>query len=290
MKIEAILVLYNVRTDDTVKALGRLMPQVDRTLLVDNSSTSAADAFREMPGVEYIALMENRGIAAAQNTGIERALADGADYVLLADPDSNIPSDAVSRLLATSQYLEERGIEVGGVGSRAINAQDGKPIGDAISVIGKLPATGAGRNLTEVAYIMNSISLIPTRLFAQAGMMDETLFIDGVDSEWCWRVKANTGARFFVDENVLIGHHLGIGDRHLLGRTISVPAPMRTYYQYRNYLWLRRRSYVPHAWIAYNGKKYIAKVFVYCLLVAPRMHYLKCICKGVRDGLKKQTI
>ena len=60
---------------------------------------------------------------------------------------------------------------------------------------------------------MSSISLIPCKVFNIVGGFDESLFIDGVDNEWCWRAWHKCGLRSFIVEDAEIGHMLGEGDR-----------------------------------------------------------------------------
>lgn len=38
--------------------------------------------------------------------------------------------------------------------------------------------------------IISSYSLVPLRNFLIVGNMDERLFIDFVDDDWCWRASA----------------------------------------------------------------------------------------------------
>ena len=102
--VVAVVVTYRPDVAATTVLLRALAPQVDRVVLVDNGSPpEAVDALRAEVGAaggELLALGENRGIAAAQNAGLERALALGATAVLLSDQDSVPAPDMVARLLA----------------------------------------------------------------------------------------------------------------------------------------------------------------------------------------------
>jgi rhamnosyltransferase len=117
-------------------------------------------------------------------------------------------------------------------------------------------------------------------------MLDDSLFIDGVDHEWCWRASFKLQLRFFIIESVILSHMLGEGDRHFLIRKVAIPTPFRTYFQFRNYFKLVKRNYVPIYWKFSNGFKYIIKYFYFSLMVKPRMEYFKMINKGIIDGLR----
>lgn len=281
MIIIAIVVLYKPEGVKFIENLKSLSLQVDEICVVDNSSDSNKKLLREVPHLIYFPQYKNIGIAAAQNIGLRYAIKKGYDYVLFSDPDSSIPTDAVENLFTTHKKLSENGYDVGAVGSTAYSEATGLPYHIKDSFVLDIPEL----NVTEVTYTMNSISLIHTDLFKMVGFMDESLFIDGVDDEWCWRAANLLRKRFFIDRNVIIRHNLGKSKGKIGKRNISIASPRRLYYEYRNYIWLRRRDYVPRQWTKYNGWKYVVKLFYYPLFVTPRLENLKNILKGVKDGL-----
>ena len=283
MKVIAIVVLYNDNTEEVASNVKRIAAQVDKVCLVDNSSIACPERFADIENAVYLPQYQNKGIAAAQNIGLQYAIKQGADYVLFSDPDSQIPDQAVATLSNTYQRMAAKGYPVGGVGSTAYNRSTGSPYPLQSNLIQRL----LDEHVTEVTFLMNSISLIPTTLFSQVGLMDESLFIDGIDSEWCWRGAHRLGLRFFLDDNLHIMHQLGLGTRIIAGKERSITPPARFYYQFRNYLWLCRRDYVPRKWLLENGRKYIIKAVYYPIMASPRWSYLKNICKGIAAGFKK---
>ena len=74
---------------------------------------------------------------------------------------------------------------------------------------------------------MSSISLIPCKVFNIVGGFDESLFIDGVDNEWCWRAWHKCGLRSFIVEDAEIGHMLGEGDRFFFLKKVAIASPFR---------------------------------------------------------------
>ena len=206
MNIIAVIVLYNDATEEALSHVGKIAKQVNTLCLVDNSSTDNGELFRIIDNAVYIPLLANKGIAAAQNVGIDYAISHQADFIYFADPDSQVPDDAVDKLLASYQGLSEKNISVGGIGSMARDKTTQKAYPLRSNMIGEHKEWG----VTEVGYIMNSSSLIPIKLFQTAGKMDERLFIDGVDCEFCWRASYLHGYRFFITPNVVIDHQLGI--------------------------------------------------------------------------------
>lgn len=251
---------------------------VDNTPGVDNTLL-----FAEKEGVSYIPMHENTGIAAAQNAGIMHLIGKGMKFILFSDQDSGLREDTLANLMQGYNMLSSSDIAVAAVGTRPYNAQTGVPYPPKSKETGEaLPG------ITECYSVISSVSLIPIASLLTTGGFDEALFIDGVDHEWCWRAWHSGGLRSFIVENARIDHTLGEGDRNLAGRRIAISAPMRTYYQFRNYLWLCRRNHVPRFWKRRHLLKYAIKAFYYPIFKRPRHEYASKVASGIRDGLTKK--
>lgn len=278
MKIGCILVLYN--PDDVLlkKVIDAISPQVDTVFISDNSPSSRSDL--NTSNLVYKWLNGNKGIAAAQNEGLHWFSNNNFDFIFYLDQDSVVAPETVHSLITAYQKLNESGINVGAVGPRPVNRQDNKAYVGSVK-----KGLQIDEQTTEVSELISSASLIPLNKFKEAGGMDETLFIDGVDHEWCWRAHEKTNCRFFIIESVFLSHQLGEGDRRFLLKKIAIPTPFRTYYQFRNYFKLIRRKYVPTYWKMSNGFKYFIKLFYYPIFISPRKSYLKNMLTGIKDGI-----
>lgn len=286
MKIGALIVLYHPDREMTEKVVGCLLRQVEEVCIVDNSDQNNKALFDQTDGkTHYIFMGGNKGIAAAQNRGISHFVECGFDYLISCDQDTLIDDDTIARLLQTMTDLQQEGIKVAAVAPIGIDHYSHQPITYNIAKIGKTRI--AGHDLLEVTHTMNSMSLIPVPLFKEIGGMEEDLFIDAVDCEWCWRARHKAGARSFYDTHIFMEHTLGIATKKVAGkRAIHITPAFRMYYQYRNYLWLLHRRYTPKRWVAGNGIKYIVKFFYYTIISPGRRSYFRQITKGVKDGLK----
>ena len=281
-KVICVLVLYNSNVELLSKVISAILPQVDLLWISDNSieplhlpfidEKTSCIIYRKMPG--------NIGIAAAQNYGVRYAIENNFDYLFFLDQDSISPANIINELLLQYDYLCSNFMTVGAIGPRAFNRCENKEYRGNVKKGKKI-----NNEITEVSELISSASLIAISNFEKVGLMDETLFIDGVDHEWCWRANLRMGGRFFIVETIKLSHHLGEGDRHFLWKKVPIPTCFRTYYQYRNYFILLRRNYVPIYWKVSNGIKYMVKLFYYPLCVPPRLLYIKNIWKGIRDGI-----
>ena len=277
-----MLVTYNPDVKLLRRVISAIYSQVDLIWISDNSTDGNLNSlqFEAFNKILYKKMPGNIGIAAAQNYGIKYALENGFDYLYFLDQDSISPTGIIKELLSHYLKLLSVGINVGAVGPRPFNRKEDEEYRGSVKKGHKI-----NDEITEVTEIISSASFIAVQTFDKVGLMDESLFIDGVDHEWCWRATAITGARFFIAETVYLSHQLGEGDRFFLYRKVAVPTPFRTYYQFRNYFVLLRRKYVPLYWKVSNGIKYLVKYFYYPLFISPGWRYFKNINQGIHDGI-----
>ncbi|WP_307963891.1 hypothetical protein [Shigella flexneri] len=91
--------------------------------------------------------------------------------------------------------------------------------------------------------------------------MKDELFIDAVDHEYCWRLRA-AGFKVIRNKNALLAHRLGDGRFKILNiLSVGLPSPFRHYYATRNIFLLLNKNYVPIYWKISSLVKLIGKVF-----------------------------
>ncbi len=106
-KVIAIVLNWNGK-EDTVNCLGSLSSIVYpnyEIIVVDNYSTDGSiECLEEMyPSIEIIRNSKNLGFAEGNNVGMRRALAGGADYVLLLNNDTIVDRYFLDRLVAAAE-------------------------------------------------------------------------------------------------------------------------------------------------------------------------------------------
>src|SRR5262245_37473647 len=95
-----------------LRSLGQLeYPNVTVTV-VDNGSTDGSPALirARYPDVTLIENGRNLGFAAGNNVGIDLAMRDGADYVMLLNNDTEVAPDMVDDLIAVAESDSSIGI------------------------------------------------------------------------------------------------------------------------------------------------------------------------------------
>ena len=244
-----------------------LSEQVTTVVVVDDGSPTWPDIPQRAAVV--VRHDNNRGIAAALNTGIREALTDAdALAVLTVDQDSQLPARFVRRLLDTWRDAESAGVRVGLVAPQKVTGQpDQRP--------GRPP--------------IQSGQLIPVTTLRRVGDFDARLFIDGVDDDYALRCL-DAGLALVVAEGLTIGHRLGAThDVTIAGRTVTLTrsAPFRYYYLTRNRLWLVRRNARRHPrWAVAQAFGLLRHLVVVQTLVPDRHARADAVWRGVRDALR----
>jgi rhamnosyltransferase len=283
-RVEAIIVLYQPDHEILGAMIESLTTQVDRIILVDNTPGQRSGEFQS-PHVRHLILGANKGLAFAQNLGVKEALYDEASFVIFFDQDSVVPRDLIETLLEDFTLLQVKAFRVGCVGPRALDLHTGKPYRPILLGRGIVD-----HRFTKSWHLISSGTLIQTDTFQEIGPFDESLFIDAVDQEWCWRAN-HKGFSCFVDEALVMPHRPGVGAISLGGLKIRFPAPPRLYYQFRNHLRLLifyPELTVPRPWIAKRLLALPLKFLFNLCLLPDRKRRLRFMLAGIRDGIRNR--
>jgi rhamnosyltransferase len=218
----AILISYHPDTELPRRA-ARILGEAGALVIVDNGSGGDTHAMlRRIAADARVSLVlnpTNLGVASALNLGVERARALGFTWVLLLDQDSDLHAGMLSSLIEVrAAYPEPARVAVIGAG-----------FGEET----RAPPAAAWQ---EVESVITSGSLIPLAVHAAIGPFRDEFFIDYVDSEYCFRARAQ-GYRVLRTTEPLMSHTIGAPTRHeLLGKLkwTTNHSPDRRYYIARN--------------------------------------------------------
>jgi len=266
----AAIILFNPNKDILRRSIESIKNDISQLLLVDNSLNSKClkDFFDnnidDNIEIGYYHNGNKGGIAGAHNIAIRRFLGTRCDFLLMLDQDS-IPYPDMLMKLKQSFLFYKNTFPIACIG----------PSEDIHNHVNS--------DIYRVAEIKSSGAFFCKNIFNIVGLMEEGLFIDTVDSEWCWRARKK-GFFTFVVNNAKMIHTYGEGNRQILGFNIAMTVPFRTYYQIRNYIIMVKRGYVPLGWKIRNGIKYMVKFIVYPLLTKNKSYY-KYMFKGLYHGI-----
>jgi rhamnosyltransferase len=266
-------------------------PQVGSVVVVDNGSPAATLAvlrgWAAEGAISLIEFGENRGIAAAHNAGIRAAMAQSFDYVLLLDHDSCLLPHCVAQLRQADCRLADAGVKVAAVGPQYVDATSAQPapFWRFYHWTYRRIYARSAEDVIETSVLISSGSLVACATLQAVGLMDESLFIDGVDWEWCFRAAAH-GYRLFAVAAAGMQHNLGDGGLRVLGRTLPLHGPLRHYYTYRNTVLMCGMAHVPRSWKWHFSLRLVARFCIYLALAPQRGARCRMIWRGLRDGLQ----
>jgi len=276
----AIVVTYNPSLKNLLQLLSQLSLQKCDTIVVDNSDNQSA--IIECNAFSYIWLGGNKGIATAQNAGIKECIKNGYKHAIFFDQDSNISSDFIRSLndpLVKNSFLicapvffdEKRGFEYAITDIKSNGTRQ------------KLYSEGRIEPFTS-SVVISSGTMVDVGVFDIVGDMDDGLFIDYVDTEWCLRCFAKDILVHVIPQAKMI-HSIGDNTFNLFKFTVPVHSASRRYYRVRNSFHLLRYKHVPKL-LAF--REIIFCVIHSLILIAKqrnRKDYVLSFLTGIRDGV-----
>jgi rhamnosyltransferase len=292
--VVAVVVAYRPDIERLRQLVEALTPQVARTILVLNGPLEP-EAEASLSGLDpshttRVGNARNVGLAAAQNQGIEVARQQGADAVVFFDQDSLPPSGTVAALEHAWRERDAKGESPGSVGV-AYQGEGSRHWPGFVRIrwwgFGRRPC-GSEADIVEADFLISSGSLIPMRVLDDVGGMDEVLFIDHVDTEWCLRA-ASKGYRFFGVCGVRMTHALGEHSQRIWfgrWRQVSSHHPVRYYYMFRNSVLLYRHSYVRLDWKIGDVLRSLQMLVFFGLFASRRSEVLAMMFRGWFAGFR----
>ena len=207
-----------------------------KVIIVDNASTDGTPKkITEIyPWCHLISCEVNGGYSRGNNFGLKAAgFPESKDfrYALLLNPDTELPEDAIVRLL---NYIDDQ-TDIGVLGPKLVlsNGNIDKACKRGLptpatalyhftgmaKIFPKSPLFGRynmsyidENEIAEVDSTVGACQLIKGEALAKAGLMDETFFMYGEDLDINLRIK-NLGYRIVYYPRVVVKHHKGTSTR-----------------------------------------------------------------------------
>ena len=196
-----------------------------RVLVVDNASSDGSPQMvrDEFPGVELLALPENRRFAGGNNEGLRRALDAGADAVMLLNNDVVADPKMIAKLLAALDEQPDAGaaapliyfappsdrIWYGGGRCRpwlAHSSHRGLRDRDR----------GQYRSIEDTGYLTGCCLLARAEAWRKVGLLDERYFIYAEDADWSLRARA-AGFRLLFVPTARLWHRVSASSANATG-------------------------------------------------------------------------
>lgn len=248
------IVIVNYRTpemlSDCLRSIFMSEGVSPMVCVVDNASgdESAALVRREFPDVTLFVQPKNQGYAYANNVGLrhfgfspkagEAPAANAPDYILLLNPDTLLPPNALAEMVA---FMEARP-QCGAAGAKLIRADGSLDKACRRSFpspeVSLWRLTGLSKlfpkhkrfgryNLTyidedetiEVDSVVGAFMLMRREALQQAGLLDETFFMYGEDLDLAYRIK-QAGWQIWYNAAVTVMHYKGSSSKQVSSQSI----------------------------------------------------------------------
>ena len=246
--IGIVTVLFN--SDDVLDGFfASLALQSDisyRLYVIDNgATTSGIDLSRKLAqqyGVdaEFLFNNANLGVAKGNNQGIEMALRDHCEYVLLANNDTEFNAGTL-RLLADSLTEPNEAVATPAIyyyGTDALVWYAGGAINRwtlRTPHFGILKPDPAGRRYPRhTEYAPTCFMLLRADVFAKVGLMDEAYFVYYDDTDFGWRL-IQEGYRIRLVSDAIVQHKVSTS-------TGGGMSPFSIFYTNRNRIYFARKN------------------------------------------------
>lgn len=281
LSVAAVVPLY--RPDSSALAnLAKLAACCPVVAVDDGSPREFAPLLLEIDKLRNVRLLRlgaNRGIAFALNRGVQLCFEEGADCVLTFDQDSTPSTHHIDSLV--SLIAEDVDRKLGLIGPGWVGGQ---------------PMWGAdfsqSAELHSVPAIYQSGMCIPKRTWKAVGAFDEGLFIDGVDNDYCLRVRGR-GLIVGAVGSLEMEHQLGAGASAFRRVRFGPFSPVATfhpsgrrYYINRNTVrLLSRYGWRERAWAMMTLRRLIAGDVLACTIEDDRLYKFLASLVGVWHGL-----
>jgi len=264
-RVCAGIVTYNPDKNKLLSNINSVCGQVEKIVIIDNGSSNYLEWSSDIPREILIVQNDkNYGVAAALNQLCKYALLDGFDWCLTLDHDSVCLGDLVGNLM--NNIEPDVAIIAPGILYKDNEKYNTKKEG-----------------IEQVDWVITSASLTNLKIWKEL-RFDETLFIDGVDRDYCIRANRK-GYRVLKDNDVALEHELGnLKCKKLFGRIVHVTyhSNFRKYYMARNVIYLDRKLN------EHNSMKKIMKLLFKTIFYEKSMKGINSIVRGIRDGRKMQ--
>jgi hypothetical protein len=297
IRVGVVLVNWNT-PDFTIPCIKSLQAGTcrPRTILVfDNASSdgSCDDIAARFPDVVLVRSPTNLGFTGANNAGIRRLLADGADYVWVLNNDTVVEPSCLERLVRVA----ESNPGIAALGAKILYADPPNAVwygGARLNPfsftaghagVGR-PATFGPREPTPVDFITGCSMLISRRALASVGLFDDRLFAYSEDFDWSLRARRQGLPLVYVPQAVVYHKVSASLSRNTLGTSGGTASPRVYYLATRNFFWVVRKHATWWQVVTATATRMVLVGYLSAgMTILRRWEKLSALWRGVRDGL-----
>lgn len=288
-KIGGVIVTFNPNLKHLEKVLNAALEELDFVVIVNNGEKPLAlkNDFSQQKKITIIENKTNKGIATALNIGLKQLIDNKYQYFLMLDQDSILIKGTTLTLYNSLKNLISQGEKVAAVGPTYFNNRlniHAPFVKYGTLRLRKISFNQSLTNLVETHLLITSGTLITLEAVNNIGFMQDDLFIDYVDTEWCLRAITK-GYRIYGCFDAKMIHNLGDEPLILGGVSFPMHSPIRHYYLSRNAVLLTKKNYIPLNWRIIILYRMLMFFVFYSVMPRNRIDHFKMMCRGIYDGI-----
>lgn len=244
-------------------------------IIVDNNSENINDIeyiINKYPNIKIIKNSKNLGIAKALNQAMEYGYMNSYDWMLTLDQDSVCPFEYINKMSNIFNVEKKIGI----VAPTIIDRNTGI-VGHKINNMYKLVRT-----------CISSGSFVNIKAWKDIGGYDESMFIDSVDFEFCYRMRKNK-YKILQTSDIKLLHEIGNRRNY---KFLFWKVKVNGHSAFRKYYIARNNIYYPlkhNLWLHFlrgNFRNLLLLISV-LLYEEDKVNKYESILKGWKNGLVK---
>ena len=259
-------------------------------ILIDNESNQKElnDLKNQFDQVKTFTSEKNLGFTGANNIGINYAIKNQFEYVMLLNNDTEIDKNFINPLLEAFQKYNK----LGAVQPVIMNFYQNKKVWNAGGNLNKF--FGYTSVIKKPKYINRKIDwitgcciLIKTVVIKKVGLLDENFFAYYEDVDWSIRIK-KAGYDLAVVKSSLIYHHGSKASKNESSEgTLS---PFVHYLNIRNHIFLLRKNkdiFNSFGILVFQFFKILSYSLYF--IIRLRINKLKMVYNGLKDGFRNNN-
>lgn len=264
-----------------------------KIILVDNGSVDGSvqklkDEFRD---VTFLENQNNLGFTGGNNAGIEYALNQEFDHILLLNNDTTVMPDFLEKLVSLLESYPQAGMvqplilfednknKIWSAGGK-YNSFNGNSItqGDRKNV------DNFSLTISELDWATGCCILVSSRLVKEIGLLQNSYFAYFEDVDWSLRAR-KAGYKILLQPESIIYHEGSAASKKQFDEGILSPTVF--YLHSRNQLFqLRRHVTLPHSLLAWPYQ--LGKYFIWMVYFGLRGRFkkLRAVARGIHHGIR----
>ena len=285
-KVSIILVNYNGKdyNKECIESIFNSSYKNIEVIVIDNDSNdNSVNLLMDQFGknIDLMLSKNNLGFSGANNIGIQKALKNGCDYIVLLNNDTIIDRDLILNMIKASKeendaiispkiyYYDNKDI----IWSAGADMRWKKGVTDQRGINQK--DDGSFDKREEVEFGTGCWLLIPSKIISEVGLLSDDYFLYYEDTDYCMKVR-NKGYKIVYEPTAVLYHKVSAST----GGEIS---PGYIYYNTRNRLIFNKRFNKENkfTYLSYFYLTRVAKIALW--IVTGKKNLIKATFSAISD-------